>query len=942
MCRLRVLVFGFSLLVVVSSPAASPAQPRSFWAFESGQVRPLAMAPSGKWLFAVNTPDARLEVFRIIRNVIVPFGSVPVGLEPVSVSLRGENEVWVVNHLSDSVSVVDVSAKPGRVVRTLLVGDEPEDVVFAGADRRRAFVTTAHRGQNSPFPRADYDRPGTGRADVWVFDAAALGSSLGGEPLEVLTLFADKPRALAVSPDGSRVYAAAFHSGNRTTSIGEFLICDGGPAAPECVSGGGVAPGGFLAPTSNAAGVPAPKTSLIVKLDPASGAWRDEAGRDWRDLVRFELPDLDVFEIDALADPPVTLRAFAGVGTLLFNLAVNPVTGRIYVSNSEARNEIRFEGAGTFAAAAKSPGVPASVRGRLHEARISVIDASGVRPRHLNKHIPYGLAPMPGDVAERSLATPLGMAVSADGSTLYVAAFGSNAIGVFDVAELEADSFVPDAKQHIPLSGGGPTGLVVDDARQLLYVFTRFDNAVSVVDLRNRRETIRWKLENREPSSIVAGRAFLYDARLTSSNGEASCSSCHAFGDMDDLAWDLGNPDGDVTPNLNPSNELQAPLASHPMKGPMLTQTLRGLATHGPMHWRGDRSGAGDPEVGDALDELSGFTAFNVAFDGLLGRDQGPLSAAEMQAFGSFALQLVLPPNPLARLDGSLRPDEAIGRQLFFEKTSVFSQDPQGHVIFFRCIDCHALDPQAGLFGANGRSSNTFDQAFKAPHLRNAYQKIGSFGMPILPDRNGESDGLPTGPQVRSSGFRHDGVTDTVFRFLSAPFFLLTDGEQRALEAFILAFPTNLAPIVGQQVTLTSSSGADVQARVDLLIARAGTLFAMQGADAATECDLVVKGTIGGVARGWLRTAGGGFRSDRAAEPEISDAALRGLAAVAGQELTYTCAPPGSGVRAAIDRNEDGRLDGDEFRFRYPGGFPGVPGEFRPPPAHLKPGYPTG
>ena len=31
-----------------------------------------------------------------------------------------------------------------------------------------------------------------------------------------------------------------------------------------------------------------------------------------------------------------------------------------------------------------------------------------------------------------------------------------------------------------------------------------------------------------------------------------------------------------------------------------------------------------------------------------------------------------------------------------------------------------------------------------------------------------------------------------------------------------------------------------------------------------------------------------------------------------GGELTYTCTPPGSGVRIGIDRDEDGVLDGDE------------------------------
>ena len=145
------IVRAVVLVVVVLSAlpvlAASP-----FALFESGQVRPLAMSPDGARLFAVNTPDNRLEIFDIGMGTLTKVGSVPVGLEPVAVAARTNGEVWVVNHLSDSVSVVDVATPAtARVVRTLLVGDEPRDVVFAGPGGTRAFVTTAHRGQNTPF-----------------------------------------------------------------------------------------------------------------------------------------------------------------------------------------------------------------------------------------------------------------------------------------------------------------------------------------------------------------------------------------------------------------------------------------------------------------------------------------------------------------------------------------------------------------------------------------------------------------------------------------------------------------------------------------------------------------------------------------------------------------------------------------------------------------------
>jgi hypothetical protein len=114
----------------------------------------------------------------------------------------------------------------------------------------------------------------------------------------------------------------------------------------------------------------------------------------------------------------------------------------------------------------------------------------------------------------------------------------------------------------------------------------------------------------------VNGRPFLYDARFTSSNGEAACASCHIFGDFDSLAWDLGNPDDNV---LDDNNQFRVPdpLGTsfpdhHPLKGPMTTQSLRGMADAGPMHWRGDRSGANNPG-GSQFDEDAAFKRFNVA-----------------------------------------------------------------------------------------------------------------------------------------------------------------------------------------------------------------------------------------------------------------------------------------------------------------------------------------
>ncbi len=917
-------ILALSLLLALPAWAQT-----SFITFESGPVRPLALSPNGETLFAVNVPDGRLEIFDVTPGGVSHTGSVPVGMEPVAVAARTNDEVWVVNHLSDSISIVDVSGTP-HVARTLHVGDEPNDVVFAGPGGNRAFVTTAHRGQNSPYPRGEYSTPGIGRADVWVFDALNLGSSAGGDPLTIVTVFGDKPRALAVSPDGNSVYAAVFHSGNQTTTVVEQAVCntssfnlDNGIVQPSCnvnMDGGGsvLVPGGIPLPHQNHEDLDRPETGLIVKLNrdgSSPGVWQDELGRDWSAAVRFDLPDLDVFEIDATANPPVEVDSFAGVGTVLFNMVTNPVSGDLYVSNTDAQNHVRFEGPGTLAAGVKPAGEPATVRGNLAQSRITVIDGlGGVTPRHLNKHITYSDTPQAAGVEDDSLATPVGMAVSADGATLYVAAFGSAKIGVFDTTELENDNFTPDSADHITLSGGGPAAVVLNGDH--LYTLTRFNNSVVVVDLTQGAvgaEIQSVSLHNPEPDSVVEGRPFLYDAILTGSNGEASCSSCHIFGDMDDLGWDLGNPDDDQVANGNPfTSGSGSPF--HPQKGPMTTQSLRGLRNMGPQHWRGDRQGG----------EVAAFNAFNVAFPGLVGRDEGEFSAPDMQKFTDFALQIVYPPNPNRALDNSLRtnaPSEQAGFDRYFGAPS------DGGL---NCNGCHTVNAASGFFGGDGGSSNEgLTQEFKIPHLRNQYQKVGMFGM-LAVDGFLVGSSANTGDQIRGFGFLHNGGVDTLFRFFTPDVFSLSTQDRQEMEAFMMVFPTDLPPAVGQQITRTATNGAAVDGLINGGIALASAAYPSDLlGPGATMCDIVVKGTIAGESRGALLDTGtGNFRTDRADEPQLTLAQLLALAATPGQELTFTCAPFGSGERMALDRDLDGFFDSDEVDAGSdpadPGSVPGM------------------
>ena len=831
--------------------------------FESGPVRPLALSADGQRLYVTNAPANCLEIYAIENDALRLVSAVSVGLEPVAVAERNANEVWVVNHLSDSVSVVRLDGTP-RVLRTLQVGDEPRDIVFAGTNRDRAFITAANRGQNRPgFNSASLVTSGVGRADVWVYDAAQLDDSLNGKPVTVLTLVADVPRALAVSNDGRTVYAGVFMSGNRTTVLHRDALNTPKPGI-----------------STSADGVQAPGTSLIVRFD--GTAWRDEARNDWSSRVKFTLPDEDVFAIDAVAATPAVTSRFTGVGTTLFNMAVNPADGRLFVSNTESFNEVRFEGSGQRG--------NSSVRGRIAESRISLITPSSgaVAAVHLNRHVNFDLpqgASLSAAEKARSLSQPTALVFSQNGDTLYSAAFASAKVAALPTAALVAGNYVPDVSRQIEVPPG-PAGLALNAAGNRLYVYSRIAHALSIVDLANRSLLSTRSLFSPESTAVKEGRRFLYDATLSSANGTVSCASCHVFGDLDHLAWDLGNPDDRMQTNPNaylPLSPRTTP-RFHPLKGPMTTQTLRGMKGHGPLHWRGDRTGTTRAVVRGQTETLeeAAFKEFNPAFVSLLGRET-PLSTTQMQAFTDFVMQLANPPNPVRALDNSLTADESAGRDIYmnFPITLLGS-----------CDNCHRLRPTSGQFGTGGLMTfegGRITENFKVPQLRNVYTKVGMFGF------SGDNS-TPTGAQIRGFGFSNDGAVDTLDNFFRDPVFLFPPpaaDTRRQVITFMMAFDTDFLPVVGQQVTWRPGAESAVESRLTLLREQA------QVSSPRRACDLIARASVNGTAYSALLQSdgswsmrGGGTRTD---------AQLRELATVT-QPITFTCMPPGTGRRAALDQ----------------------------------------
>jgi len=806
---------SFALLLILAALIASalllarPARLHSsvtatvdYTNFEGLQVHPLAITPDGTRLLALNTPDARLEIFRIGANTLTREGEIPVGLEPVSVAAENDSMAWVVNNVSDDVDIVSLTTK--SVLATVRVGDEPTDVVFAGSPQR-AFVCVSGEDAVKIYGLTDPTAP---TLDI------------------TRAIFGRHPRALATG--NGQVYVGVLDAGNRTTCVpADAVVAGGGPPPPN--------------PPRKLQGA-APNVALIVqKVGPDWVDERPPSEKTWNNVITYDLPDQDVHVLDATTGDLV--RTVTDVGTNLFNLAVAQSSGNLYVTNTEAFNRTRFE---------------PNLRGRFLQNRLTRVAPGQWAPQdvwHLNSHIVYDTIPGPPSEKDLSLSQPIDLAINAAETKVYVAALGSDKVGVFDpaagvVSNRIPTSFTPKATHN------GPTGLALDEARGQLFVLNRFANSIAILSTATETCVAEMPLRfDPTPQTILDGRRFLYDGAL-SDHGDLACASCHIGSNLDNIAWDLGVPQGDSIPPFDP------------MKGPMVTQSLRGLLDTSPLHWRGDRAD---------------FTRFNPAFINLMGNADS-LSSADMQTYSDFIMTVVYPPNPNQNLDRTW-PDPAAPTGSPTRGKNEFENVPHdgnGQV----CAGCHALPK-----GTNRTIVQSMfeSQVFKVAQLRNIYQKTGF-------TRGG------TGPQKRGFGVLHDGTVDNVVSVLHRPSFTFDSEQQRLdLEAFVLSFDTGMAPSVGRELTINASTKS--------LTSNTATLDSLYNEADRGNCDLVAHAFLDGVERGYVYVPSHTFESDYNPEGSIGADSLQTFPDQVGETITYLGVPPGSGMRMGIDRDRDGFRD---------------------------------
>ena len=813
---------SLTIALAFACSAAVPAQAQNaFVHWESPHVHPLELSADGTRLVAVNTADHRVEVYAIAAGLPQHQRSIPVGLDPVSVRLRGNTEAWVVNHLSDTISVVDIAT--GQLLRTLTTGDEPADVAFAGTPQR-AFVTLSSRNQ------------------LQVFDAASPGAALN-----TLTLDGEEPRALAVSPDGTRVYVGLFESGNGTTAVPIPAVTNAnGPYAGQNPPPNA---GTQFSPAINPALPAPPRVAQIVRKD-AGGVWRDVNGRDWSQFITWNIADNDV----AIVNPnSLAVNYVSGLMTMVMGLGVGS-DGRVAIVGTEAKNEIRFEPnvKSIFVRselASFAQGAPASA---------SVVD--------LNPHLDYQTRSVAQSVRDQAIGDPRAVVLHPTSGEWFVAGMGSNNVVVTNAS---------GARLGRIEVGQGPTGLALNADGSRLYVLNKFDGSLSTLDPAARTELGRTSFFDPTPVAIREGRPLLYDTHATSGLGQASCASCHVDTRLDGLAWDLGDPAGSLKAINQPCRPGNVCDNWHPMKGPLVTQTLQGIVGNGAMHWRGDKENV---------------AAFAPAFVGLQGDDAEP-SAADMQKLENFIASVKYPPNPNRNPDGSLlasmavtggNGDPASGRNLFL----TFPSLPGG----LACAACHALPN-----GTTGEIDNpgVAPQPMKNAQLRGLWKKVG---LSFASQNN-----------TRGFGFMSDSRLDTLMARLTGPFNFgpanLAPQRRRDVEAFLLAFDSETPAAVGRMVTFDGNNNSDPTA-----IALLASLIAQ--ADSGSIAMIARRYEAAGT-RGHVYATQSVWLSDRENQPTTADA-LRTSASTTAP-VTFIAVPATTQFRMGVDRDADGVFDQDEL-----------------------------
>ena len=446
----------------------------------SPHASPIALV--GGQVFVTNTPADTVDVIDPTSRKVV--SRVPVGVDPVGVAVRPDGkELWVANHVSDSVSVIDTDFDSPTYLQVIATVqdfhpttkatrfDEPVGIAFAG--NRKAYVALSSE------------------------NTIAVVNVENRRITKRLHINAQDPRAISVR--GNRLYVIPFESNNKTQLSGGSKPLDG----------------------------------KLKTFD----AWEHSIRHNnvlslghVVDIIKHpRVPDRDLYVFDTRTDRLV--KVVDSLGTLLYGITVDS-TGRVFIAQADARNDANGK-SGT-----KKHGLK-ELENRAFLNQVTSVafrDGTPQKPKFID------LEPLPPKHpgSGQALATPYAIQVSDDDTTLFVSAAGSDKLFTVDAqtGQVLGRADVDAVPRGIALES-------TDDGKATAaWVLNAVANTVSLVDVSDPTSlevTATVRLEDPTDSDVKRGR-IAFNTAAASTTGTYSCASCHPDGHTDQLLWVLNTP----------------------------------------------------------------------------------------------------------------------------------------------------------------------------------------------------------------------------------------------------------------------------------------------------------------------------------------------------------------------------------------------------------------
>jgi YVTN family beta-propeller protein len=468
-----------SLRVALPAETPRPATKIGHPSFVTPHASPIVL--TGGKVFVTNTPDDTVDVIDASTRAIVR--RVDVGISPVGLAVRPDGmEVWVANHTSDSVSVIDNNPKSPTYLQVLATiqdfdtttkatrFDEPVGIAFAS--NSKAYVSLSSENK------------------IAVINVSKR------QVENSLAINAQDPRAIVVR--GDRLYVLPFESNNKTQLSG----------------GGGKLDGNLKTFDAYEHSI---RNNNVLSIGAVV------------DIIKHpDVPDRDLYIFDTKTDKQV--EVVDTLGTLLYGLTVDS-KGRVFIAQTDARNDVNGR-AGT-----KKHGL-AELENRAFLNRITRVETGPAK----SKASFIDLEPLPPQLPKKgeALATPFAIEVSGDDSTLVASAAGSDKLFTVDAAtgKVLGRVTVEAVPEGIALESDR------DGKPARAWVLNAAANSVSLVnltDLKNPKVETSIALNDPTPAAVKRGR-IAFTTASASTTGTFSCASCHPDGHTDQLLWVLKTP----------------------------------------------------------------------------------------------------------------------------------------------------------------------------------------------------------------------------------------------------------------------------------------------------------------------------------------------------------------------------------------------------------------